>query len=127
VSNAAQYIAVANSSPLSGPVAVYMHGAMTQILVAEEQISPRLIAALSAVSTAIVAGLLPRIEPLKLPWGPVRIDLRDDVDTERIVPTITPSGIVVPIPRQLLTAEVARGLELLGTETMRWYNPPTAS
>jgi hypothetical protein len=99
---------------------------MTQILVVEDEISSRLIAALSTVSTAIVAGLIPRIEPRTEPWGPVRIDLRDDVDTERIVPTITPSGIVVPIPRQLLTVEVARGLEVLGTETMRWYDPPAA-
>jgi hypothetical protein len=104
-----------------------MRGTTTHVLVVEKEISPRLITTLSTVSTAIVAGLTPRTEPLKDPWGPVRLDLRDDVDTERIVPTITPSGIVVPIPRQLLTAEVARGLELLGTETMRWYDPPKGS
>lgn len=128
MSNEARYLAVnANRLPVGGPVSVYIREGMMDILVDRDQISPRLVAGLSVVSTAIVAGLEPLAVPLDRPWGSVRLDLHDDVAPNRIMPTITPSRILVPVPRALLTPEVAQALEVLGTETMRWYEPPEIS
>lgn len=131
MSNITHYIALPASRLGHKAVAVRLvegsEEIFTEVAVDEDQMSPRLVAALGTVSTLIVGDLKARAVPLDRPWGPVKIELHDEPVPDRldwIVPRVTPGGIVVPLPRQLLTVDVARGLEVLGTETMRWYDPP---
>lgn len=134
MSNVTQYIALPAHRLGHKPVVISLEESpdeiFTQVAVDQDQMSPRLVAALGTVSTLIVGDLTARAVPLDRPWGPVKIDLHDGPVPDRldwIVPRVTPSGIVVPLPRRLLTVDVAQGLEVLGTETMRWYDPPEES
>lgn len=119
------YVPVNASRLTAGHAAVFLSEELTEVLVDRDQLSRRLDAPLSAVSTAIVAGLKPRNEPSATPWGRIQIVRHDLASSDSILPTITPAGIIVPVPHQLITADLARHIEDLGTETMRFYHPPS--
>ncbi|WP_214327891.1 hypothetical protein [Nonomuraea sediminis] len=111
--------------PLGQPAAVRLSDDHTEVVVDQEQINHRLLVPLAGVSNAIVANLKPRNDPSPTLWGRVHIVRHDQAAPDHIVPTITPGGIFVPIPEYLITADLATTVELLGTETMRFYEPPT--
>jgi hypothetical protein len=84
---------------------------------------PTLLETLTAVGThaALMLPALPRATPLT-PWGELRIEI-DDIEIRDISWTLTESGYVIRVPR-LFTPRMQAQIMALGSEQMRWFDPP---
>ena len=111
--------------PAGGPAAAYLLDDLIQMAVDETQLDERMFGGFMCVSDEILAELTPRAAPRAVPWGRVRIDPIYDATVDRIVPTITASGVYIPVPGHLLREDLRRYLEVVGTDLTRYYDPPT--
>ncbi|MEV0586359.1 hypothetical protein [Nonomuraea sp. NPDC050310] len=89
-----------------------------------DQIDSRLVRRLSVTSTTIASSLKPRpLGVLGEPWGRVHFVIDEYLDGE-IEPTITPAGIVVPLPPLLMRVDLQLDIEDLGSGITRFYYQP---
>ncbi|MFF4417534.1 hypothetical protein ACFYY8_33835 [Streptosporangium sp. NPDC001559] len=85
----------------------------------------RLLGVLDTLTTTVMAMLTPRqAPPHEAPWGRLHLPLVDEHAGEVLVPRIRPGALVIPLPRSLLTKDLAQTLATLGTDCLRLYDPP---
>ncbi|WP_327587083.1 hypothetical protein OHA25_08730 [Nonomuraea sp. NBC_00507] len=120
-----QYLAINRLLIPAGTIAAYIRDGLVDVVVPQGEISPRLVAALTAFSSTLACVLTPRNAPTVEPWCPIVIDRRVDADPEKIIPEITPAGLIVPVPDQLITAQLAQHIGRMGTDLSRYFDAPS--
>ena len=119
-----QYLATQRIHIPAGTIAAYVRDGLVDVVFNESEISPKLIVAFSALSNAITCTLPVRNAPSE-PWCPIVIERRDNLENlEKIVPEISPGGIVLPVPGTLISARMALHVTLISTDVTRWVERP---
>ncbi|MEU8381712.1 hypothetical protein [Streptosporangium sp. NPDC048865] len=119
-----QYVAAAPHHMHGLPVLVIVQDAIIKCVVDRSKIDHRMLAVLEKLATDVASTLGLRDIPSAEPWGRASLPLVDSYDPSALVPVISPAGIVCPLPRGLITVDLAHALEKLTDNTLRLYRPP---
>lgn len=117
------------------PLAPYlMHGRAAALVVTDaavdcvvdrDQISPRLSALLEVVGTAATTALIPTFGAVPIPsWGLLSMPLTESHSPRLLTPRITPTGVTVPLPENLISEDLARALAAIGSGVLTLYQRP---
>lgn len=123
--NLVQYLAINRCLIPAGTIAAYVREGLVDVVCDQLEISVRLIEAFTTLSSIIAITAPFRNDPTSTPWCPVVIARRDDADTEKIVPEVTPAGLVIPVSDQLITAHMAQHIGQIGTDLTKWFEAPS--
>lgn len=119
------YLATHRIHVPAGTIFGYAHDGLIDLLLDEDEINPRLIAAFSMISNTITAVLEIRNDPGPDPWCPIVIDRRPDLgDLEKIRPQLIDGSIVLPVPAGLITARMALAATVVSTNLTRNIERP---
>ncbi|WP_433382857.1 hypothetical protein [Streptosporangium sp. CA-115845] len=107
------------------PIVIGNERGGTDWLVSTDDIDPRLIAPLSAVGSA-GAALCPLVTgtPRREPWGELRVEPKDIGINEMNRWEVSENGLYFPVPRDLIRAELAAAMSAIGTDQLRYFDPP---
>ncbi|MBB2909287.1 hypothetical protein FHS43_000533 [Streptosporangium becharense] len=119
------YIAEAPHRLHGRPAALFLTDSLMQVSMDREQIEKRIFGIMKVVAATVVGNLTLRDTPSDEPWGRTTLRFAEADDPQIMIPTITASGLELPVPRHLITVDLARALEGLTDKSMRFYNPPT--
>lgn len=107
-----------------GPAAVLLRHSHIECAVDLAQIRDPLIPLLTSCTAAQLNMVHLRNVPTVKPWGTVRY-IRRDIPVPRRLPfRFTRSGLFIDLPQSLITMVLANYLSCLGTDLMRWFDPP---
>ncbi|MCK2214244.1 hypothetical protein MF672_010645 [Actinomadura sp. ATCC 31491] len=112
----------------TGHVAASEHigeGSFWQISTSEIDLrDPQVIQRLNDVGSdaASILSALPRETPGE-PWGEIRFE-EYDISPSEINWQMTESGFLIRVPTRLMTARLRRGIERIGTDQLRYFDPP---
>ncbi|WP_326646110.1 hypothetical protein OG884_15775 [Streptosporangium sp. NBC_01755] len=119
-----QYVAAAPHQMHGIPAAIVVQEAVIKCIIDRSKIDKRVFEILEKAANEVISKLTLRTVPSRTPWGRASLPLVEHSDPGLLIPAITPSGIVCPLPRQLVAPDLARALETLTDGTMRLYHPP---
>lgn len=106
------------------PAAVVVQKPIISYIMDRSKFDNRSLQIFEKLAAQVMMTLTPRESPSEGPWGRTRLPLVE-TDTPDLTPVITSSGIVCPLPLNLVTPDLAYALEALWDDILCLYHPIT--
>lgn len=120
-----QYVAAAPHHMHGSPIAVFIQDAVIHCLIDRSKIDRRVFERMETVTNAVASTLTRRPVPSDQPWGRTSLPLVDPDHPDLLVPVVTRSGIVCPLPQQLVAVDLVHAMETVTDSAIRLYHPPS--